>query len=159
LTKCYLMHAMRIISAIQKTFPKKTWWVGMRVTHRSSRSLVQRFHIKWKGYSHIHNTDETYSFLKGFKGFRKVENYVVKVWTVEQAYHHPAPGAAWQPSREELEQYEIDSERIKEVLESYKVVERILDQKEERTETGLASLFFCKWTSELGGRASHHSLI
>lgn len=33
-----------------------------------SRLTMQRFHVKWKGYSHIHNTDETYQFLKGFKG-------------------------------------------------------------------------------------------
>lgn len=35
----------------------------------------QRFHVKWKGYSHIHNTDETYQFLKGFKGCVKTETW------------------------------------------------------------------------------------
>ena len=89
-----------------------------------------------------------YAFLKGFKGFKKVENYIVKIWTIEQQYRHPAPDAAWQPSREELEQYEIDLERIKEVLLSYKSVERILNEKEERRDEGLVSLFFCKWNSE-----------
>lgn len=69
---------------------------------------------------------------------------------MEQAYFHPASEAAWQPSREELEQYEIDKERIKEVLESYKTVERILDKKEERRDESLVSLFFCKWNSKCG---------
>ncbi len=111
-------------------------------------TLAQRFHVKWKGYSHIHNTDETYAFLKGYKGFKKVENYIGKVWTIEQAYYHPAPDAIWKPSREEMEQYEIDKERIREVLESYKVVERILDEKEERRDGGVVTLYFCKWASE-----------
>ena len=34
--------------------------------------------------------------------------------------------------------------------ESYKVVERILNEKEERNEEGnVVTLFFCKWQSEL----------
>ncbi|RSH91369.1 hypothetical protein EHS25_009668 [Saitozyma podzolica] len=99
-----------------------------------------RYHIKWKGYSHIHNTDEVYSFLKSYKGFKKVENYIAKVWSLEQYYHSSTP------TREELEQYEIDKERIRELQESYKSVERILDEKEERRDGGVVTLFFCKWT-------------
>ncbi|ORY35802.1 putative Chromodomain helicase [Naematelia encephala] len=106
-----------------------------------------RFHIKWKGYSHIHNTDETYQFLKSYKGFKKVENYITKVWTVDQQFRNPAPDAPWKPTSEDLEQYEIDKERIKEMLESYKIVERILEEKEERREEGIVTLFFCKWTN------------
>ena len=99
---------------------------------------TQRFHIKWKGYSHIHNTDETYAFLKSYKGFKKVENYIAKVWTVDQYYKDP------KVSREELEQYEIDRERVRDLQESYKKVERVLAEKDE----GGESHFFCKWTSE-----------
>lgn len=109
---------------------------------------LQRFHIKWKDYSHIHNTDETYAFLKNYKGFKKVENYITKVWTIDQRYHHPEPDAAWKPTQEEMEQYEIDKERIKELQESYKIVERVLDEKEEKRKEGRATLFFVKWTSE-----------
>jgi chromodomain-helicase-DNA-binding protein 1 len=101
-----------------------------------------RYHIKWKGYSHIHNTDEVYPFLKSYKGFKKVENYIAKVWSLEQYYHSSTP------TREELEQYEIDKERVRELQESYKTVERILDEKEERRDGGVVTLFFCKWTSE-----------
>ena len=100
--------------------------------------------MKWKTYSHIYNTNELYSFLKSYKGFKKVENYIAKIWAVNQAYHHLVPDAVWKPSREELEQYEIDKERIKDMLESYKVVERILDEREERQDDSMVTLFFCK---------------
>ncbi|WVN87533.1 uncharacterized protein L203_102716 [Cryptococcus depauperatus CBS 7841] len=104
-----------------------------------------RFHIKWKDYSHMHNTDETYSFLKSYKGFKKVENYITKVWTIDQKYHDPAPDAIWKPTSEDLEQYEIDKERIRELQESFKIVERVLDEKEEKRPEGRITLFFIKW--------------
>jgi len=95
----------------------------------------------------MHNTDELYSFLKNYKGFKRVENYITKVWAVDQRFQGKDP--EYKPTREEVEQYQIDKERIKEAHESYKVVERILNEKEERNEEGnLTTLFFCKWTSE-----------
>ncbi|WWD19741.1 hypothetical protein CI109_104205 [Kwoniella shandongensis] len=108
-----------------------------------------RFHIKWKNYSHIHNTDETYAFLKTYKGFKKVDNYITKIWTLDQQYHHPAPDAPWKPTSEDLEQYEIDKERIRDLQESYKVIERVLDEKEERREEGRIDLQYsdCTWES------------
>lgn len=109
--------------------------------------------MKWKGYSHIHNTDELYTFLKTFKGFKRVENYINKVWLLDQRVHGKDPEADWKPTREEVEQHLIEQERKKEMHESYKVVERILDEKEERNDAGqVVSLFFCKWTSEFGRR-------
>lgn len=69
-----------------------------------------------------------------------MENYIAKVWTVDQYYH----GADSRATREELEQYEIDRERIRDMQESYKTVERVLSEKEEDG----TSKFFCKWTSE-----------
>lgn len=47
-----------------------------------------------------------------------------------------------------MEQYEIDKERIKELQESYKIVERVLDEKEEKRKDGRVTLFFVKWTSK-----------
>lgn len=78
--------------------------------------------------------------------FKKVENYIQKVWLVEQAYHHPSPDA-WKPSREDLEQYEIDRERISELQESYKVVERVVGEKEDFRDGQSVTLFLCKWTN------------
>lgn len=130
-----------------RTFPSKIWSV-QHISLWLELTLLKRFHVKWKGYSHIHNTDETYAFLKSYKGFKKVENYIAKVWMVDQQFRHPAPDAPWKPTREDLEQYEIDRERNKELLDSYKVVERVLDEKTERREEGVVTLFFCKWMSE-----------
>lgn len=92
-----------------------------------------RFHIKWKGYSHIHNTDELYSFLKTFRGIKKVDNYITKVWQPEQNFD--------KLSREEFEQVQIDKERVRELQASYKVVERVLAEQDNK--------FLCKWTSAL----------
>ena len=89
-----------------------------------------------------------YSFLKSFKGFKRVENYIAKVWTVEQQFRHPEPNAPWKPTSEELEQYEIDKERIMDMQASYKVIERVLDEKEEEKDDAVVAMFFCKWTSE-----------
>jgi chromodomain-helicase-DNA-binding protein 1 len=124
----------------QENLVSYTLWKRLELIH-------QRFHIKWKGYSHIHNTDELYSFLKSYKGFKRVENYINKVWVVDQRFQ--GKDEEYKPTREEVEQYQIDKERIKDMHESYKVVERILNEKEERNEEGsLVTLFFCKWTSE-----------
>lgn len=49
--------------------PKDSPQTNLVSMHTSERHPdLQRFHIKWKGYSHIHNTDEMYHFLKGYKG-------------------------------------------------------------------------------------------
>jgi chromodomain-helicase-DNA-binding protein 1 len=75
------------------------------------------------------------------------------VWIVDQRFQGKDPES--QPTREEVEQYQIDKERIVEMHESYKVVERILNEKEERNEEGnLITHFFCKWTSEYLGSTS-----
>lgn len=127
---------------------------------QSPSADLQRFHVKWKGYSHIHNTDELYSFLKTFKGFKRVENYINKVWLVDQRIHGKDPEADWKPTREEVEQHLIEQERKKEMHESYKVVERILDEKEERNDAGqVVSLFFCKWTSKSGPEAVARNFV
>lgn len=102
-----------------------------------------RFTIKWKGYSHLHNTSELWSFLKGCKGFKRVENYVRNVW-------QPINAILKDPrtTREDIEAIRVDQERHKEALESYKVVERIVAQRDtcptkERPFSHLG--YLCKW--------------
>ncbi|KII92764.1 hypothetical protein PLICRDRAFT_51119 [Plicaturopsis crispa FD-325 SS-3] len=97
-----------------------------------------RFHIKWKNFSHLHNTDETYEFLKRFKGLKRVDNYI-------KAYNHyqaelKTPGL----SREDAEGLILGRERDQEVWETHKIVERIVAHRES-PETGAAE-YFCKWT-------------
>jgi chromodomain-helicase-DNA-binding protein 1 len=87
-------------------------------------SFTQRFHIKWKNFSHLHNTDETYEFLKRFRGLKRVDNYI-KAYKMWQARLR-SPGL----SREDAEALLLDKEREKEEHEQYKTVERIVAHRE-----------------------------
>ncbi|EGO25230.1 hypothetical protein SERLADRAFT_361029 [Serpula lacrymans var. lacrymans S7.9] len=98
-----------------------------------------RFHIKWKNFSHLHNTDETYEFLKRFKGLKRVDNYI-KAYKLYQA-RLSAPGL----SREDAEALLLDKEREKEELETYKIVERIVSHRDSGDVEGQLE-YFCKWT-------------
>ncbi|KAG6898168.1 hypothetical protein C0992_004155 [Termitomyces sp. T32_za158] len=95
-----------------------------------------RFHIKWKSFSHLHNTDETYEFLKRFRGLKRVDNYIkaYKVWEARLN----SPGL----SREDREILLLDKEREKEDLETFRTVERVIDQREN--DSGEVE-YFCKW--------------
>ncbi|KAF9010521.1 P-loop containing nucleoside triphosphate hydrolase protein [Cyathus striatus] len=88
-----------------------------------------RFHIKWKNFSHLHNTDETYEFLKRFKGLKRVDNYINPL---------NAPGI----SREDAEALLLDKEREKEELENFRNVERIVAHRESADGD---TEYFCKW--------------
>lgn len=83
-----------------------------------------RFIIKWKGFAHIHNTHELYDFLRPYKGFKKVDNYIKQVWTPQQAFLKDK-----NVTKEDLEAMEIEKERVQETLNSYQTVERIIGQK------------------------------
>lgn len=95
-----------------------------------------RFHIKWKNFSHLHNTDETYEFLKRFKGFKRVDNYI-------KAYRQwKARVETTNLSSEDREALFLDKEREKEELETYRTVERIVHHREGNS--GEVE-YFCKW--------------
>lgn len=84
-----------------------------------------RFIVKWKGYSHLHNTHETYDFLKRYRGFKRVDNYIKSVFQREKALLSD-PNA----SREDIEALQIEKERQAELIESFKTVERIIAQRD-----------------------------
>ncbi|KAJ3759144.1 P-loop containing nucleoside triphosphate hydrolase protein [Lentinula raphanica] len=99
-----------------------------------------RFHIKWKNFSHLHNTDETYEFLKRFKGLKRVDNYIksYKLWQSRVN----APNL----SQEDKEALLLDKEREKEDLETFKTVERIVAHRESEDLDGNPTVdYFCKW--------------
>ncbi|KAF8894043.1 transcription regulator [Infundibulicybe gibba] len=96
-----------------------------------------RYHIKWKNFSHLHNTDEVYEFLKRFKGLKRVDNYI-KAYKLWQSRVN-APGL----SREDAEALHLDKEREKEELETYRIVERIVAHR-EGTDGDIE--YFCKWS-------------
>uniref|UniRef100_A0A8H8CP59 Transcription regulator n=1 Tax=Psilocybe cubensis TaxID=181762 RepID=A0A8H8CP59_PSICU len=95
-----------------------------------------RFHIKWKNFSHLHNTDETYEFLKRFRGLKRVDNYIksYKLWKARLE----SPGL----SREDIEALHLDKEREKEELETFRNVERIVSHRESANGE---MEYFCKW--------------
>ncbi|KAG5648598.1 hypothetical protein DXG03_003209 [Asterophora parasitica] len=96
-----------------------------------------RFHIKWKNFSHLHNTDELYEFLKRFRGLKRVDNYIKnhKVWQSKMA----ASGL----TQEETEALILDKERVKQEQETYRIVERVISHRE----VGGVEEYFCKWTN------------
>lgn len=97
-----------------------------------------RFHIKWKNFSHLHNTDETYEFLKRFKGVKRVDNYIKQVIGTEKlVLSNP------NVTKEELETFNIERERRQEWLEGCKIVERVVSVREKRDKQGIE--YFCKW--------------
>ncbi|SPO43260.1 probable CHD1 - transcriptional regulator [Moesziomyces antarcticus] len=83
-----------------------------------------RFIVKWKGYSHLHDTHETYDFLKRYRGFKRVDNYIKHVFYRQKALLSD-PNA----SREDIEALQIERERQAELIESFKTVERIIAQR------------------------------
>lgn len=84
-----------------------------------------RFIVKWKGYSHLHDTHETYDFLRRYRGFKRVDNYIKSVLLREKALLSD-PNA----SREDVEALQIEKERQIELIESFKTVERIIAQRD-----------------------------
>ena len=130
---------MKVGKLIQRTCGSTTSYVIFHLFLYLNFRLTdhQRFHIKWKNFSHLHNTDETYEFLKRFKGLKRVDNYIkaYKVWQARLA----TPGI----SREDIEALHLDKEREKEELETYRIVERIVAHR-EGAETDME--YFCKWS-------------
>ncbi|XP_014289519.1 chromodomain-helicase-DNA-binding protein 1 [Halyomorpha halys] len=76
--------------------------------------------IKWKGWSHIHNTWESEQSLKEqkVKGVKKLENFVKKEEDIRFWKEHTTP--------EDIEYYECQLELQQELLKSYNRVERII---------------------------------
>jgi chromodomain-helicase-DNA-binding protein 1 len=84
--------------------------------------------IKWKGWSHIHNTWESERSLKDqkVKGLKKLENFVKREEELAAWKHHASP--------EDIEYFECQLELQNELLKSYNHVERII---------GMAFLSYC----------------
>lgn len=97
--------------------------------------FFQRFHIKWKGFSHLHNTDELYEFLKRYRGLKRVDNYIKSYKSFKAKLEIPGL------TQEDIEALLLEREREKEDLENYKIVERVISQRdvEDRVE------YFVKW--------------
>jgi len=105
------------VNLVRSFLSLPTSFFSLRVlTHTFSRLLrfvhSQRFHIKWKNFSHLHNTEETYAFLqeRKFKGFKRIDNYIKLIWARENEIL-----TSGRATREDLEAFAIENERVKEV--------------------------------------------
>ncbi|ORX51192.1 hypothetical protein DM01DRAFT_1337252 [Hesseltinella vesiculosa] len=96
---------------------------GNDLLHENAPYKNTEFRIKWKGWSHIHDTWDTPSSLQGFKGYRKVENYI-KAFEDEMYFRrHP------DTTKEEIEQQNINAERRREEISDWCTVDRIIGQR------------------------------
>lgn len=94
------------------------------------------FLIKWKNWSHLHDTWDVFSYLKNFKGFRKVENYIRSYVYEDMLFrNHP------ETTKEEIEQQDINLSRRREEIENWKTVERVIAMKGNPPDCE----YFVKW--------------
>jgi len=109
--------------------PNVTW---------SGESKETQYLIKWKGYSHLHNTWESDTSLANLtaKGVKKVENFVKKMDEL----------ADWKlvSSPEDIEYMECQLQMQQQLQDSYTTVERIVDMQRGGEEEEFPD-YYVKW--------------
>ena len=108
---------------------------GLELSYNSTKNDFEYF-IKWQGKSHLHDTWETFDDIRGYRGFRKVENYFKKFVDYELAIRF---GTDIPP--ETKEQFFLDRERDEEAYEDYTKVERVVAVRDGEDETE----YLVKW--------------
>lgn len=79
--------------------------------------------IKWKGWSHIHNTWESETTLneQKVKGLKKLENYIKKEADLSWWRQQAGP--------EDIDYFECQAELQQELVKTYNFVERIIGEQ------------------------------
>merc|ERR1711970_1371786 len=98
----------------------------------------KQFLIKWKGYSHLHNTwesDESHIAHKA-KGLKKVDNFVKKQDEIEEWKSISTP--------DDIEYLECQMEMEQEMMRSYTTVERIVDRQMPEPDAEFPD-YYVKW--------------
>ncbi|RKP13682.1 P-loop containing nucleoside triphosphate hydrolase protein [Piptocephalis cylindrospora] len=93
-----------------------------------------RFFIKWKGWSHRHDSWLEYDSLIGYPGLKKVDNFIRSV--VEDEWRARTDASTTQ---EDLEHLDIRRELERRQLAEYCEIERVIGMKEVEVQ------YLCKW--------------
>lgn len=99
---------------------------------KDKANIEHQFLIKWKDWSHIHNTWESAESLERakVKGLKKLENFMKREHDVNSWKRHAGP--------EDIDYFECQQELHQELLKSYNNVERIIAEQ-----VIIIGLFFC----------------
>ncbi|KAI8993671.1 SNF2 family N-terminal domain-containing protein [Pilobolus umbonatus] len=92
--------------------------------------------IKWKTWSHLHDTWDTFDYLHSYRGFRKVENYIRNHIVDEQRFRNNA-----ETTKEEIEQQDINIARRRDEINDWRTVDRITAVRGSPPELE----YFVKW--------------